>query len=60
MGAALNIAISSPHQLARQLLDSGPEVSVARHIEQLIDNLLQRFRIDMASESLRNLANGVV
>jgi hypothetical protein len=59
-GAALNNAISPPHQLARQLLDSLPKVSVSAHVEQLIDNLFQRRRINMAAEGLRNFPDRVV
>jgi hypothetical protein len=56
LGAALNNAISPPHQLARQLLDSLAKVSVPAHVEQLIDNIFQRCRINIAAESLRDLA----
>jgi hypothetical protein len=59
LGAALNNAISPPHQLARQLLDSLAKVSVPAHVEQLIDNIFQRCRINIAAESLRDLAHRV-
>src|SRR5436190_19546220 len=52
-GAALNNAISPPHQLARQRFNRVPEALVAGHVEQLVNDLLQRSRINVVAEGLR-------
>ncbi len=49
-----------PHQLARQRFNRFPEAPVTWHIEQLVDDLLQRRRINVTPERLRNFPDRVV
>jgi len=51
---------SAPHQFARQRFNRFPKVPVARHSEQLVDDLLQRRRINVTSAGIRNFPDGVV
>jgi hypothetical protein len=51
---------SPPHQLARQSFNRFPEAPVTRHVEQLVDDLLQRRRINVTPEGLRNFPDRVV
>jgi hypothetical protein len=44
----------------RQHLDSIAKAFVAGHVEQIIDDLLERLPVNMPAQSLRNLAHGVV
>src|SRR5947207_6416023 len=49
-----------PHQLARPRFNPFPESPVTWHIEQLVDDLLQRRRINVTPEGLRNFPDRVV
>jgi hypothetical protein len=49
-----------PHQLVRQRFNRFPEAPVTWHIEQLVDDLLQRRRINVTPERLRNFPDRVV
>jgi hypothetical protein len=49
---------SPPHELARQRFSRFSEAPVTRHVEQLVDDLLQCRGIDVAPEGLRRLAWG--
>jgi len=52
--------ISSLHQLTRQRFDSLTEAPITRHVEQFVDDRLERCRIDMAPKGLSDLADRVV
>jgi len=52
--------MSAPHQLARQRFDRIPEALVAGYVEQFIDDLLQRRRINVTPERLCNFPDRVV
>src|SRR5438034_8626170 len=49
-----------PHQLARQRFNRFSEAPVTWHIEQLVDDLLQRRRINVTPERLCNFPDRVV
>src|SRR5205085_748324 len=57
---ALVQSISAPHQLASQRFNRVPEALVAGHVEQFIDDLLQRRRLNMTPEGLCNFRDRIV